>query len=59
MDDVLSKIISSDMGLEELESEILKKEVNKTKGNLYKAARMPGIIRPQLAYRLKKSANKT
>lgn len=59
MDDVLSKIISSDMGLEELESEILKKAVNKAKGNLSKAARMLGITRPQLAYRLKKSADKT
>ena len=55
MDDVLSKLVSSDMGLEELESEILKKAVNKSKGNLSKAARMLGITRPQLAYRLKKS----
>ncbi len=32
MDDVLSKIVSSDMGLEQLESEILKKLLMKPKG---------------------------
>ncbi len=32
MDDVLSKIVSSDMGLEQLESEILKKAVDEAKG---------------------------
>lgn len=54
MNDVLSTIINSEISLEELEGEILKKAVDEAGGNLSKAARLLNITRPQLAYRLKK-----
>ena len=41
-------------GLEETESAILRAAITETNGNLSKAARLLGITRPKLAYRLRK-----
>jgi DNA-binding NtrC family response regulator len=51
------RILSSGIALETLESQILEQAVRKSNGNLSKAARLLGLTRPQLAYRLKKSAS--
>ncbi|MFM2111904.1 MAG: hypothetical protein RLZZ271_564, partial [Pseudomonadota bacterium] len=51
------RIISSGIAFETLEAQILEQAVRKSSGNLSKAARMLGLTRPQLAYRLKKTAS--
>ena len=42
------------MTLEQLESTLIETAVDKAHGNLSSAARMLGLTRPQLAYRLKR-----
>lgn len=55
----LTSFLSGDTGvaeptsLDEIETLLLKQAVHKTEGNLSAAARMLGITRPQLVYRLK------
>ena len=43
--------------IEELESRLLDEAVRRSEGNLSGAARLLGITRPQLQYRLKKKDN--
>ncbi|WP_306606960.1 sigma-54-dependent Fis family transcriptional regulator [Azonexus sp.] len=52
---LLNAIFSSGIQLDELESSLLEAAVLKSDGNLAKAARLLGITRPQLQYRLKKT----
>ncbi|MBL8470494.1 MAG: sigma 54-interacting transcriptional regulator [Rhodocyclaceae bacterium] len=51
---LVESVLASGIGLNELESRLLNAAVSKTKGNLAGAARMLGITRPQLQYRLRK-----
>ena len=50
MDDLLG----SEFNLETLEHDLIKRAMNQAGGNVSKAARMLGLTRPALAYRLKK-----
>lgn len=50
-------VLSAGIGLEAFEQQLLKHAVERADGNLSAAARMLGITRPQLNYRLKKCAN--
>lgn len=47
-------VLEEAIGLERLEAALINTAVTKANGNLSSAARMLGITRPQLAYRLKK-----
>jgi DNA-binding NtrC family response regulator/predicted hydrocarbon binding protein len=47
-------IMATGMPLDEIESMLLRKAVERANGNLAAAARMLGITRPQLTYRLKR-----
>ncbi len=47
------QIFSSGMSLDAIEAMLLKKAVNLSDGNMAGAARMLGLTRPQLAYRMK------
>lgn len=49
------QILQSRMSLEDIEDMVLREAVVRCKGNLSGAARMLGITRPQLSYRLKRS----
>ncbi|MCG8504386.1 MAG: sigma 54-interacting transcriptional regulator [Sphingomonadales bacterium] len=51
---VIDDILQSDLRFDELEDRLLNAAVDKADGNLSEAARLLGITRPQLAYRLKK-----
>ncbi|MBL4802714.1 MAG: sigma-54-dependent Fis family transcriptional regulator [Emcibacter sp.] len=51
---IIDSLIEQNIGLEELERNLIETAVTKANGNLSAAARMLGISRPQLAYRLKK-----
>ncbi len=52
-------LIASRMTLDELENLLLNYAVKKSEGNLSQAARVLGITRPQLAYRLSKRENQS
>jgi DNA-binding NtrC family response regulator len=52
---LLDSIISSGLSLEQLEEELLTEAVKRADGNLAGAARILGITRPQLQYRLKRN----
>jgi len=54
VDMIIDNLIEQDIGLEQLEKNLLETAVTKAGGNLSAAARMLGISRPQLAYRLNK-----
>lgn len=54
VDMIIDSLIEQNIGLEELEKNLIETAVEKADGNLSAAARMLGISRPQLAYRLKK-----
>jgi DNA-binding NtrC family response regulator len=47
-------VCSGDMTLEQVETMLLESAVDKAHGNLSSAARMLGVTRPQLAYRLRR-----
>ena len=51
---LLDTILTAGIPLEELESQLLQEAVKRCTGNLAGAARLLGITRPQLQYRLKK-----
>lgn len=51
---LVDRILLSGVQLEKLERQLLESAVDRAKGNLSKAARLLGITRPQLAYRLKR-----
>lgn len=48
-------VLDSGIGLDALENELLQRAVKRANGNLSAAARLLGITRPQLNYRLKKN----
>lgn len=52
--DLLDSMVTDGLSLESLEYELMRKAVNRADGKLAKAARLLGLTRPQLAYRLKK-----
>ncbi|MBI2313818.1 MAG: sigma 54-interacting transcriptional regulator [Betaproteobacteria bacterium] len=54
VDAFLDFVLSRKIGLEEVETVLLKSAVERARGNLSLAARELGLTRPQLAYRLKK-----
>ncbi|WP_136414176.1 sigma-54-dependent Fis family transcriptional regulator [Herbaspirillum sp. ST 5-3] len=51
--------ITSGMSLDEIESMLLREAVERSSGNLAGAARMLGLTRPQLTYRLKRNQDNT
>jgi len=52
--DMLDTLLDDGVSLDELEHQLMQKAVEQAGGELSKAARMLGLTRPQLAYRLKK-----
>lgn len=52
--ELCERIVNSGLPLEELEAQVLSLAVERSGGNLSGAARLLGITRPQLAYRLKR-----
>ena len=53
-DDLSARILNSGSSLEEIEARVLDHAVARAQGNLSEAARLLGLTRPQLAYRLKR-----
>ncbi len=53
------QILHSGLSLEDIENMVLHEAVARCKGNLSGAARLLGITRPQLSYRLKRSATES
>lgn len=51
---LFDQLLSDDFSLEEMESQLIQAAMARAEGNVSKAARMLGMTRPQLAYRLKK-----
>ena len=51
---LVNKALNEGIALDDIEAELLQSAVERAKGNLSSAARMLGISRPQIAYRLKK-----
>jgi transcriptional regulator with GAF, ATPase, and Fis domain len=49
---------TSGVGLEELEQNLLHEAVEKANGNLSAAARLLGVTRPQLSYRLQRKLHR-
>lgn len=54
VNNLIGDLMSGQTTLDELEGRLLKEAVDRANGNLSKAARILGVTRPQLAYRLKK-----
>ena len=54
---LLEAILGSGISFEDLETRLLEEAVRRSDGNLAGAARLLGITRPQLQYRLKKQDN--
>jgi transcriptional regulator with GAF, ATPase, and Fis domain len=52
--ELCERIVSSGLSLEQLETRVLALAVERSGGNLSGAARLLGLTRPQLAYRLKR-----
>ncbi|MBI2753509.1 MAG: helix-turn-helix domain-containing protein [Betaproteobacteria bacterium] len=52
-------VINGVMTLDQVEAMLLETAVDKARGNLSSAARMLGLTRPQLAYRLKRLQDDT
>ena len=55
--DLASAVLDSGLSLDEFEQDLLRRAVERADGNLAAAARMLGMTRPQLHYRLKKQAD--
>ena len=53
---LLDAIISTGISLDELEQSLLNEAVKRSNGNLAGAARLLGVTRPQLQYRLKRNS---
>ncbi|MEY2631702.1 MAG: hypothetical protein RIR00_356 [Pseudomonadota bacterium] len=53
--DLCASILASGLSLDQLEARLLNEAVQRAKGNLASAARLLGITRPQLQYRLKRN----
>ena len=54
LETLVGKVIDQSGSLEDVETMLLETAVEKANGNLSQAARLLGMTRPQLAYRLKK-----
>lgn len=54
IDELCHEILTKNVGLDTLERRLMQTALKQAKGNLSQAARVLGITRPQLAYRLKK-----
>jgi DNA-binding NtrC family response regulator/predicted hydrocarbon binding protein len=57
MDNFVEDMLDNSTSLDEIESRLMQTAVERSNGNLSSAARMLGLTRPQLAYRLKKQGN--
>lgn len=53
-EDLMDRLLAETESLDSLESHLIQRAVKQADGNLSQAARMLGMTRPQLAYRLKK-----
>ena len=53
-DELIESLLSSGFELEKFEETMLTSALQKTQGNISKAARLVGLSRPAFAYRLKK-----
>nr|BAD86546.1 phenol hydroxylase regulator protein [Cupriavidus numazuensis] len=53
-DALIQKLLDQQVSLPQIEARLMQLAIDTTRGNLSSAARMLGITRPQLAYRLKK-----
>jgi transcriptional regulator with PAS, ATPase and Fis domain len=53
-DALIEKLLNQQVSLPQIEAKLMQLAMTTTRGNLSSAARMLGITRPQLAYRLKK-----
>lgn len=54
LDALCDQVLKENIGIASLESRLMQTAMQRAKGNLSQAARLLGITRPQLAYRLKK-----
>jgi len=54
--DLASAVLASGVSLEDFEQRLLNRAVEQANGNLAAAARLLGMTRPQLTYRIKKQA---
>jgi len=54
MEQFFNRILEGGKGLKEFEEQVLEEAVTRAQGNRSKAARMLGLTRPQLVYRLRK-----
>jgi len=54
LDELCEQVLANKVDLESLERRLMQTAMQRAKGNLSQAARVLGITRPQLAYRLKK-----
>jgi DNA-binding NtrC family response regulator len=48
------QLLSEEFSLEAMEEQLIRTAMDRVEGNVSKAARLLGMTRPQLAYRLKK-----
>ncbi|MDI3323612.1 sigma 54-interacting transcriptional regulator [Pontibacterium granulatum] len=53
-DNWMDNLLGEEFSIENLEHDLIKRAMNQTGGNVSKAARLLGLTRPALAYRLKK-----
>lgn len=58
LDNLLEYAVHQELSLEDIEQRLLALAVERAEGNLSAAARLLGITRPQLAYRLKKKPSR-
>ncbi|MDN0083170.1 helix-turn-helix domain-containing protein [Crenobacter sp. SG2305] len=54
VDSLIEKLLTQQIPLPQIEAKLMQRAIDSTRGNLSSAARLLGITRPQLAYRLKK-----
>ncbi len=58
-DNLCDAILASGLSLDDIETLLLREAVTRAEGNMAGAARMLGLTRPQLAYRMKKCGTET
>ena len=51
---MINQLLDNNFDLSHFEEQILERAMEKSEGNVTQAARLLGITRPQMAYRLKK-----
>ncbi len=57
--DLLERLLGSGLSIDDMEQRLLRLAVDRTEGNLSAAARLVGLTRPQLAYRLRQAEART